>query len=566
MDRLVAVLLLTTLSQLKFTAGVRRCSSEQFTCGNGRCVSASLRCDGVDQCGDGSDELSCHSCTTGAFHCVAASRCVPASALCNGHPDCPNGEDEQLGTCAPPAGPRPKPCISSEFGCSNGQCVPHSWRCDGSSDCEDSSDEDNCDQNECEINNGGCSHVCVDFPSGFVCDCPAGMHLVTDTHCKEVDPCWDADVCDQVCERANGSFTCDCYDGYVKDSEMGVCLATGDVARVVFSTAEGIGWMDTQSSLWKKITNLTGVPGPITAHVANSTLYWSNPEHAYIYRWSLDEPEKRPVVHFRGTEGILGLALDWIHELLYWTSNSTGGLHVTALNGSEHRVLVSALAQPTAVAVHPLLGILFWADGGTSPRIERAGLDGQNRRTLVTSVLLMPVSITLDIPRGLLYWADSGFREISRITFDGQHRKTVVESNGYLDQPFGLAVFESRVYWTDRLTGSVCSADKHGGRQLRVTQSPETTSPAGLLIYHQLLQDTGTAMSPSEAPPEAADSAFTWILCLIVLLVLLVVSLLFCGWYSFSSPVHHDDAVLSSSESRDPLVLPEHTDTHPDKV
>lgn len=40
------------------------------------------------------------------------------------------------------------------------------------------------EENECESNNGGCSHHCVDQPLGFVCDCPSGMRLVQDTHCE----------------------------------------------------------------------------------------------------------------------------------------------------------------------------------------------------------------------------------------------------------------------------------------------------------------------------------------------------------------------------------------------
>jgi len=35
------------------------CGSYQFTCNNGRCISRYSRCDGINQCGDFSDETSC---------------------------------------------------------------------------------------------------------------------------------------------------------------------------------------------------------------------------------------------------------------------------------------------------------------------------------------------------------------------------------------------------------------------------------------------------------------------------------------------------------------------------
>lgn len=37
------------------------CASGQFNCQNKKCVSEKSRCDGRDDCGDGSDELNCGS-------------------------------------------------------------------------------------------------------------------------------------------------------------------------------------------------------------------------------------------------------------------------------------------------------------------------------------------------------------------------------------------------------------------------------------------------------------------------------------------------------------------------
>lgn len=569
MEHLGAFLLLWTgVSCLPLTEGFPKCSVGQFVCANSRCVSLSARCDAVDDCEDGSDETSCWNCTNGSFHCVASESCVSSSSVCDGRPDCADGADEQLDMCT--SFSNAQACARSEFTCTNGQCVPNSWRCDHSSDCKDGSDEENCDHNECAINNGGCSHMCLDLPFGFRCDCPRGMRLVQDTHCEVVNQCLDADVCDQICVHSNGSVVCDCQDGYLLTAGTGQCRATGGLAHVVVSTQEGIKMMDLSGSLERNITDIRASPGPVSALNAHKALYWSSPENDIIYSMSLDSSDNRPAVMLKASKGIVGLAVDWIHERLYWISTSTHALHTASLNNTKQRLLISGLSRPTAVAVQPLLGYVFWAESGESARIERVGLNGESRLALIVSSIRNPVAISLDVPRGLLYWADSGLRSISRVAFDGQYRKTVVESNGYLDQLFGLAIFESRVYWSDQLTNSICSADKHNGTMLRVSQRLGSVSPAGLVILHPLLQPAEQVLLPSETktfsskgllPSETKtalpDSQFTLMLTLIVVLSVLLFGLVL-WWQRSEFCAHRSVSLLGDltlKESQDPLLL-----------
>lgn len=51
---------------------------------------------------------------------------------------------------------------------------------------------------------------------------------------------------------------------------------------------------------------------------------------------------------------VSGLAVDWIHHLLYWTSMGSGSVHVGLLDGSAQRALLTGLQRPSAVAVDPL--------------------------------------------------------------------------------------------------------------------------------------------------------------------------------------------------------------------
>lgn len=71
-------------------------------------------------------------------------------------------------------------------------------------------------------------------------------------------------------------------------------------------------------------------------------------------RVSLDGNKKDLVLKVEGS--VSGLAVDWIHQLLYWTSMESGSVNVGLLDGSAQRLLITGLDRPSAVAVDPFQG------------------------------------------------------------------------------------------------------------------------------------------------------------------------------------------------------------------
>lgn len=128
-----------------------------FQCTSGQCLKRHLVCDGIINCNDGTDEINCEnwSCTSEEMSCNQSGRCIPLDWKCDGKSQCHNGEDER--NC-------PNLCSQNNtFHClEQNTCIPNNWRCDGKSDCLNDEDEKSCtcteEQFKCQ-SGGGCINL-----------------------------------------------------------------------------------------------------------------------------------------------------------------------------------------------------------------------------------------------------------------------------------------------------------------------------------------------------------------------------------------------------------------------
>jgi hypothetical protein len=166
---------------------------EWFKC-QASCIPAKFRCDGVNDCALGEDELQCRNtttevgCTSSQFQCKNGG-CVSIHFYCDGDADCQDRSDE-------PDSCPPYVCLGEgEYSCPNQHhCIPRSAVCDGQADCIDKSDEANCSSTHsmCSSTQFYCSHSHICIPLTWVCD--------KDSDCQHGED-EDSSVCDSVVNK-----------------------------------------------------------------------------------------------------------------------------------------------------------------------------------------------------------------------------------------------------------------------------------------------------------------------------------------------------------------------------
>ena len=90
---------------------------------------------------------------------------------------------------------------------------------------------------------------------------------------------------------------------------------------------------------------------------------------------------------------------------------------------------------------------MYWSDWGERAVIERASMDGRERKAIVSTNLVWPNGLTIDIHTQSLYWADAMLDKIESANTDGTNRHVLTTLGVF--HPFSLTVLKSQLYWTD---------------------------------------------------------------------------------------------------------------------
>ena len=149
---------------------------------------------------------------------------------------------------------------------------------------------------------------------------------------------------------------------------------------------------------------------------------------------------------------------------------------------------------------------MFWTDWGQTAKIERAFLDGEERRTVHDVGLSQPNGITIDYDAGKIYWTDSGLDKIEYSNYDGSARTILEALDDGILHPFALTIVDELLFWTDWETNYLYYTHKdHGNTDgLGIFQSLAhfTSTPYGVeaLTFNGSRQAPGKAKYLSKCP------------------------------------------------------------------
>ncbi|CAG9792217.1 unnamed protein product [Diatraea saccharalis] len=243
---------------------------------------------------------------------------------------------------------------------------------------------------QCDVDNGGCSHLCLPLPLPveYRCSCPTHFRLNRD------------------------NLTCS------EPEEFLLFAQKNAVGRILVANGEC-------NDAFIPLVGLRNVKA-IEYDPEKRLLYWMDEDTHFIRRvpvsYSTTSAVTDSTIVVPGLSRPFHMVLDVLGRALYWTCLDTDSINATSIdnNSSIGVILRGENMMPRHLALHQTKRILVWNDVGLGA-IMRANVDGSERMEL--SRAANASALALDQTTGVVYWAVN--RQIHAIDLDILNKRVV---------------------------------------------------------------------------------------------------------------------------------------------
>ena len=282
--------------------------------------------------------------------------------------------------------------------------------------------------------------------------------------------------CDQICTNTNGSYVCNCQDGYELQEDKRSCKAhnvpISEKATLVFANSVDIRHINLDGS--------NATPNPVPTHETlaldflhrNRSLCWISHQQQANNDASdmkcakidnLSESWNMPQPDMYSFKTVNQIAVDWASNNWYFLDDTREIIQLCSFKRQKFlckTILSVHLSKPRGIALDPNEGMMFFTIWGSDPSsLNRASLDGEDRSVLVDSKIVYPYGLTLDFPMKRIYWVDTYLDYIEAIDYDGSNRKTILRGSP-AQNLYSASVFENNLYLTSWRNNSILRVNK----------------------------------------------------------------------------------------------------------